>query len=53
MESKYLMEIDEDTICYRGIPGADEAVRRLHKKCTKGDTIVRVHVKNPRYRVKD
>jgi len=53
MESKYLLEIDEYSFSYIGIPGADEAARRLGKKCAKGDTIVRVQVKNPRYKLKD
>jgi hypothetical protein len=53
MESKYWLELDVDTCGYRSSDMDGEksraAVSRLQKKIAKGDTIVAIHVKNPRY----
>lgn len=55
MESKYLLNIDADTwqcgrfrsdeAMERGVKAAD----RLQHKCRKGDTLVSIVIKNPRY----
>lgn len=50
MESKYLLQVEEDRLSYYG---CEQAARRLQAKCKGKDTIVAVHVKNPRCSVKD
>lgn len=53
MESKYCLEITEDGCGYRLFPNMEEKIRgaigRIQARIKKGDTIVAVHVKNPRY----
>lgn len=50
MESKYLLEVTEDRLGYYGDRAA---AYRLWDKCKGKDTIVAVHIKNPRCSVKD
>lgn len=50
MESKYLLQVTEDCLGYYG---NQEAAERLWKKCRGNDTIVAVHIKNPRYKAED
>lgn len=53
MESKYWLEIDADTCGYRWSDMDGEksraAVARIQARIKKGDTVVAIHVKNPRY----
>lgn len=53
MESKYWLEITSEGAGYRLFPNMEEKIRgaigRIQTRIKKGDTIVAVHIKNPRY----
>jgi len=58
MESEYLLNISENgrtaRSCTKGGEAlADEASKRLQRKCLEGRPFIAIQIKNPRFIVKD